>query len=85
MGSKMTPFLISEVGPLRPPMGATESDTPCEVGLRNRYFKQRWLEDTGNKMVENPYNYKTTIFLQETHDASDTNRTSKRRDWKNVN
>ena len=62
MGSKMTPFLISEVGPLRPPMGATESDTP--------YFKQRWLEDTGNKMVENPYNYKTTIFLQETHDAS---------------
>ena len=36
MGSKITPSLISEGGPLRPPMGATESDTPWEVGLRMR-------------------------------------------------
>ena len=40
MGSKMTPSLISEGGASEaPPMGATESDTPWEVGLKAHQIK----------------------------------------------
>ena len=41
MGSEMTPSLFSYGGPLwPPPMGATESDTPWEVGLRKNFKKK---------------------------------------------
>ena len=39
MGSEITPSLISEGGPLRPPM---ESDTPWEVGLNKIYPDQNF-------------------------------------------
>ena len=40
MGSNMAPIMVSRGSPPPPPMGATESDMPWEIGLKKVLVKQ---------------------------------------------